>query len=157
MSDASWPLPALPVFPFPSKASRVIFKWWVCRDPKALLINHSDSRCLHFIARDISALSSVGRTVSNSRNPGFLENNVTRTVSFFTQASLEKSRAFEDIDWSKGFPVVSSFGCCLKAHFILCWWSCPLLLISCHHRSGRGCVTSRKKGVFWHKYAVSLG
>lgn len=45
-----------------------------------------------------------------------------------------------------GISSVVLFWLLAEGHFILCWWSCPLLLISCHHRSGRGHVTCWKKG-----------
>lgn len=50
-----------------------------------MLKNHSESRCLHFIASDNYALLSMGRTMNNSQNARFLENSVTQTVNFFLQ------------------------------------------------------------------------
>lgn len=140
--------PPPPIFSFPSKASPVISKWWVCRGPKVLLINHSENRCLRFIASNNSALSSMGRAMNNSRNPGFLEDSVTQTERFFMQGlrNQEPSKIFTG---TRDFLFCHLLDACLKAYFVLCWWIYPRLAITCLHRSGRGHVTywEERRGV----------
>ena len=86
----------------------------------------------------------MGRTPNNSQNPRLLENSVTQTVNVFMQGG-RNHRPSRILAGTRDFLFVI-FRLLSEGHFILCWGSCPLLLMSCHHRSGKGCVTSWEKG-----------